>query len=409
MNFILIKDQRGIALITAILMLVVLSVLGIIAVNVTTIGAKITGNTRTSRQAFYMAEAGIDNAREVLRKHIAENWASYPENQRLSKELDLYKRGDGTLPDSSNVANFLPTDLPFINSTTMGNGSYKVYLTNDNSSDGIDIVTSTTDTNFHVTLTSFGYGPDNSRAIIQVTVLRVPIPNLPGAICLPGPNVNFFPSDSNAVTVEGDAYPAIAVNYSSSETEVREALLGPPDRSSKYTGEGGTPSVVTKTFPDPWGDLNKLQTLYQNLKNIADFNDISQSGFTLGSTSDPKLVVIDNDFTVPGGTVGAGILLVTGELIFEGNFDYDGMILVVGRGSIRRSGAGNGVINGGVYVANIEGPDESINATSDNTWGPPTWDTRGGGNSDIVKSAVLENTQLQKLPFVITSWKQIYQ
>lgn len=401
----IIKNQKGIALVTAILMLVVLSVIGIIAVNVTSIGAKITGNTRTSKQAFYMAEAGIETAREVLRKHISENWSAFPENQRLSKELNLYKRGDGTLPDSTNVANFLATDLPFINTTIMGNGSYKVYLTND----GSDGVTSTTDTNFHVTLTSFGYGPDNSQAIIQVTVLRTPIPNLPGAISLPGPNVVFLPSDSNAVDVAGEAYPAIAVNNSPAETTIRASLLGPPDRSSKYTGEGGTPSVVTEVFPDPWGNLDKLQTLYQNLKNIADFTNVTQSGFTLGSSTDPKLVVIDNNYYVPGGTTGTGILLVTGELVLEGNFNYDGMVLVIGKGSIRRSGAGNGVIAGGVFVANIEGIDHDINKTTDNAWGIPSWDTRGGGNSDIVKSTATENAALQKLPFVITSWKQIYQ
>jgi PilX N-terminal len=406
------KDQKGIALVTAILMLVVLSVIGIIAVNITTIGAKITGNTRTSKQAFYIAEAGIEAARELLRIRIAGG-------STVSAQLDLVKGADGSLTDSNNVANFSTSDdVPFINTTPLGNGSYKVYLTNDNEPSGG--VTSLTDTNSQVTLTSFGYGPDNSLAIIQATVLRVPIPNLPGAISLPGPHVSFNAGNSNAVSVEGEAYPAVAVNsveFGGSDVSRTEVIDGiPPNRLDKYTGEGYdgttspvTPSVKNMSFPDPWGNLSQLQTLYQNLKDMSDFNSPSNPGFTLGSDSDPKLVVIDGDYTVPGGATGSGILLVTGNLVFNGDIDYNGIILVIGKGSLTRSGAGNGNINGGIYVANIAGPDGNIDTRADNVWGTPTWDTSGGGTSAIDKVVLSENNALQMLPFVKTSWKQVYQ
>ncbi len=406
MKPILIKTQKGIALITAILMLVVLSVIGIIAVNVTTIGAKITGNTRTSKQAFYMAEAGIEAARELLRSRIEGG-------STVSAELFSVRGENGVLTDSTNVANFSGTDnddSPFIN-TTMGNGRYMVYLTNDNEPSGG--VTSLTDTNSQVTLTSFGYGPDNSRVVIQTIVIRN-IPNLPGAITMPGPDVIFHAGNSNASEANGYDYPAIAVNSTTSRTS---AIAGiPSGRLDNYQGLGydgtttpKTPSVVNMTFDGLWGDLSKLQTFYQNLKWMADFSSPSNPGFTLGTVSDPKVVVIDGNYTVPGGTTGAGILLVTGNLVFNGNIDYDGIILVIGKGSLTRSGAGNGNITGGVYVANIAGDDGNINTTADNKWGIPTWDTSGGGTSDIDKVLSSENNALQKLPFVKTSWKQIYQ
>ena len=208
----LIKDQKGIALITALLMLIVLSVLGIIAVNITSIGAKITGNTRTSKQAFYMAEAGIEAARELLRSRIAGG-------STVSAQLNLVKGADGVLTDSTNVANFSTTDdVPFIDTTNMGNGSYRVYLTN-NKLEPSGGVTSLTDTDSEVTLTSFGTGPDNSRAVIQVEVLRN-IPILPGAISMPGPNVSFHGGTSNASEANGYDFPAIAVNSAASRTEV---------------------------------------------------------------------------------------------------------------------------------------------------------------------------------------------
>lgn len=385
-------------------MLVVLSVIGIIAVNVTTIGAKITGNTRTSKQAFYLAEAGIEQARELLRSRIASG-------STISAQLLLLRGVDGILVDSTNINNFTTTDdVLFINTTTVGNGNFRVYLTNDLS----DGVTSTTDTNSQVTLTSFGAGPDNSRAVVQATVLRVPIPNLPGAITMPGPNVTFRAGNSNASEANGYGYPAIAVNSTTSRTSAIDGI--PENRRDNYQGLGydgttnpKTPSVVNMTFPDPWGNLTQLQTLYQSLKGMADFNSPSNPGFTLGTQLDPKLVVIDGDYTVPGGTTGAGILLVTGNLIFNGNIDYNGIILVIGKGSLTRTGAGNGNITGGVFVANIAGPDGNINTTADNLWGNPTWDTSGGGTSDIDKVLSSENNALQLLPFVKTSWRQLYQ
>ena len=119
------------------------------------------------------------------------------------------------------------------------------------------------------------------------------------------------------------------------------------------------------------------------------------------------MVVIDGDYTVTGGTSGAGILLVTGNLTLNGNISYDGMLLVVGKGIITRSGGGTGVISGGIFVANIAGVDGNINTTGDNTWGTPTWTTSGGGTSDIDYVYASENTAIQLLPFKRLSWKQL--
>ncbi len=71
------------------------------------------------------------------------------------------------LVNSNSLSNFSNTDdTPFISSTSFGAGSFVVYLTND-STDG---VTSTSDSNGRVTITSFGYGPNNSRSVVQTTV-----------------------------------------------------------------------------------------------------------------------------------------------------------------------------------------------------------------------------------------------
>ena len=84
------------------------------------------------------------------------------------------------------------------------------------------------------------------------------------------------------------------------------------------------------------------------------------------------------------------------------------MLLVVGKSSITRNGGGNGVFSGGIFVANIAGPDHNINTTGDNTWGTPVWNTGGGGTSDIDYVYATESNDLNLLPFVRLSWKQLY-
>ena len=54
----IIENQKGLALITAILVLLSLTVIGIVAVNSSNIEALITTNTKVSKQAFFLAEAG---------------------------------------------------------------------------------------------------------------------------------------------------------------------------------------------------------------------------------------------------------------------------------------------------------------------------------------------------------------
>jgi hypothetical protein len=287
-----INGQQGIALLTSILLLVALSVLGFAAVNISNVGTRITSNTQTSKQAFYIAEAGIEAARELLRTRMAGG-------NTLSNELNSVKGTNGSLVDSSNVANFSTTgNTPYINTTSFGKGNYKVYLTND----PVDGLTSITDTNGIVTLTSFGAGPDNARAVIQATIQKNGgVPDLPGAITMPGPHVTFAGGASNASSYSGDAtHPAIVVNSAASQTETIGGI--PSNRLNNYTGGGiGPPSVQNMTIPDPWANLSKMQALYNNLKGIADYSSPTAPGFTLGTSSNRKVVVIDGDYTLGGG------------------------------------------------------------------------------------------------------------
>ena len=141
-----------------------------------------------------------------------------------------------------------------------------------------------------------------------------------------------------------------------------------------------------------------------SLASTADFTSISAPGFTWGSTSSPKVVYINGDATI-GAETGAGILICTGNLSIHGNFAYNGLIMAIGKGSITRYGGGNGQIKGSIFAANILGPDGILN-TGDDAFGAPTYDTSGGGTSDITYDASSLTNVTKLAPFVKTSWKQ---
>ncbi|MBA4392325.1 MAG: hypothetical protein C0407_02115, partial [Desulfobacca sp.] len=383
-----IQNEKGVALVVTILLLLAFTVIGIAAINISTVGTKITFNTKTSKQAFYLAEAGAERARELLRTQLVGGTS-------LSAMLSTASNG-GTLTNSTTNPSFSGSNnTPFVATTNLGTGSFKVYLTND-STEG---ETSITDTNGTVTLTSIGSGPDNAVAIVQVTTTKgggITLPNLPGAITIAGPACVFDAPNSNAFAVAGGASnPAIAVNSAASYNTIT-GNSAVQNRSDQYTGTGGTPSVTNMVFGSPWDSISDLNKLYTTLKANADFTSTSAPGFTLGTTSNRKIVVTDGAMELNPTNSGAGILLVTGVLTLNGNFSYNGTILVFGQGSIERTGGGSGTITGGIYVANTVGPDGTINTADDafgfGTGNISTFDTDGGGNSTITYNAASQTS-----------------
>src|SRR5262245_1377566 len=141
--------SRGVALILALLVLSFLTVLGSALLTTSTIDIWISDNYKHTTQSLYLAEAGIDHAREVLRT------SGHPMTELLTSAAG---------PD-----HILQTadDVPLIPSSQLaeGSGFYEVWLRNDNS----DGVSSLADSNEGVTLLSIGQ-IGTSRKTMDVTV-----------------------------------------------------------------------------------------------------------------------------------------------------------------------------------------------------------------------------------------------
>ena len=92
---------------------------------------------------------------------------------------------------------------------------------------------------------------------------------------------------------------------------------------------------------------------------------------------------MDGDLTLgPGNPTGQGTLIVTGNLTLDGNFNWNGVIMVLGAGSVFRSGGGHGNIYGAIFVAKFTKTGADTDAFQ-----APTFDTSGGGTSNIQYSS----------------------
>src|SRR6185295_14237836 len=108
----------------------------------------------------------------------------------------------------------------------------------------------------------------------------------------------------------------------------------------------------------------------------------SQAGLG-ASNPDGVYTFVDGDLTLgPGNPTGQGTVIVTGKLTLNGNFQWNGVIIVLGTGEVYRSGGGHGDIYGAMFVAKFP-----TSGADTDQFGAPVFDTSGGGTSNIQYSS----------------------
>jgi len=408
-------NEKGIILAVVLMFVAILAAMGTITVVMTRAEIKTGDNYKNSEHAFFLAQAGAEHAREQLRAINAASAIKGSFTDELGDSAGLNGLLEGYVAGTD--------DVPLINSGSLTEGSYTVYLTND-SDDGIFNLT---DSNRTVTLTSVADGPNGTKATVEITVAIFDLFTPPSPITLVGPGANFAGNNSNAKDLYGDdqcaidligvTRPVVAMSHLADVPNVQSAInSSKPDTYHARNSTGGAvtattdPNLIATIIPSSvmtfiminYGvDLLNANDLNEMVKSVEKAADTVAAGGTtstsvyVGAPGDTKVVVAKGDFWLKDD--GAGILIVTGELTFNGNIDYDGMIFVIGEGYMRRNGAGNGTINGGIFVANTAGPD-GIPGTGDDALGPPTFDTNGGGNSNVSYCSTVMEQALRDVP-----------
>jgi hypothetical protein len=250
------------------------------------------------------------------------------------------------------------------------------------------------------------------------------IPNIPGAMVMDGDLPSFTPGSSNAFfacgadqvschssqlfpptngTVcppHGDE-PAIGAYDNASMATINGSFAGPPDRSGNYSGS--PLSVSNVNTPLSAGGLNTVQGLNALVNMVTSgalpsniYNGNVGALANPGTTHDPVINVVTGDLTMTNLT-GSGILLVEGNASFGGRPNYDGVILIVGKGNISIAGGGNGVIDGAMLVANLY--DGSGHPLTSGAPGTPVMNFSGLGNMTIQYDSCWVAAMNQSAPY----------
>ncbi|HEX3253585.1 MAG TPA: hypothetical protein VHS05_29395 [Pyrinomonadaceae bacterium] len=387
--------EKGAALITAVLLSMLLLAAGGTLVLTSTMTGITARDSTAEMQAYYAAEAGIARTLEVLRGNVA----STPSGTRASFTNVICSKSLWTTTSGASV-----------NVASDGSTSFQVVSIVDPESTDPDACTKPTYKPRQLAIRVRGLGPNSSEKNMEVVVDRytldypvkavVTLPNGSGDALpfnLGGSNV----TSTSGIDIDGgDSLAAFAINNADYNT-VNNVIDGCNADGTNCSGSGpnvfpGDPAVLNGSNTPSF--LSSVDTARQFLYGSEGMmNSAINQGryFTSGASAiastaglgannpDGVLTFVDGDFTLgPGNPTGQGTLIVTGDLTLDGNFNWNGVIMVLGTGHVYRSGGGNGNIYGAMFVAKF-----SKTGASTDVFGAPTFDTSGGGTANIQYSS----------------------
>ena len=399
------KDERGVAVVVAMVALMTLTALVLAFLAVSAYEPQISRNLADSTRARYIAEAGLESAYDSL---IADtNWNGF----LAGGTCDATFQGVVMGAQNQAIPGLTATSGTFtvrVRNDCRANDSLITGVTTENAANGAN------DTNDHVILTSVGtFGTATRTITVVVTrVANLLSPDSPArgqinaALSFPG-----YESDTrftgNSFTVDGRNHD-LSGNLVSPSSALLGISVGPEDQFVPSGGpvmhhETAIQASVSGTQDDNVVGLHESNAAITNaegnntiaaalltsasvtdfvnaVKGVADvtinstpsspasFNNIGNScpGGTIpnpppsgcwGTAADPKIVYIKgtvdttsafNALTVSGNSSGYGILLVEdGDFTINGNFFWQGPIIVTGAYvGVGINGGGNQEIRG---------------------------------------------------------------
>ena len=388
--------ERGAALITAVLISLLLLAAGGILVLTSTMTSLTAQDSTAEMQAYYAAEAGVARTLEVLRGNVQ----SFPAGTKATFHNVLCSRTLWTIT-SGDVVSIADNDSVRYQVTEIMDPDNK---TNE---DKCGLATYKPDLlRIHV----LGMGPGNSEKKMEIVVGRHTLDyGVPAVVTAPngsGNPIAFALGDSNVTTSSGaDAsgsgvtLPAFAISSGDYNTTNNVIDGCNPDGTNCGNGPNVTPGdptvLVTGNTPSflqsvesarlfLYGPEGMLHSAINQGRYFTSGTAAISSTAGLGASNpDGVLTFVDGDLVLgPGNPTGQGTLIVTGKLTLDGNFNFNGVIMVLGAGEVHRSGAGHGNIYGAMFIAKFD----KTGASTD-VFQAPTFDTTGGGSANIQYSS----------------------
>jgi hypothetical protein len=234
--------------------------------------------------------------------------------------------------------------------------------------------------------TALAFLPNGSQKILQYLAAPIPLNlSFQAALTLDGNGVVFNTNTSDDFWVKGnDQYAALncnpnppvpavtAVGFTNpaDQSNITGKIpsgpppAGNPDRRGNYTNYAApTPDVFQVTPPANLTTVAGLNNLVQTITQLADVPPITPPGQLTDtnnfmpsamSATNPMTIVVNGDLVINGWHHdGYGLLLVTGELTYDPDAFWHGIILVIGKGWFHASQGSStgGHIEGALFIA----------------------------------------------------------
>jgi hypothetical protein len=256
-------------------------------------------------------------------------------------------------------------------------------------------------------ITSFATLANGSQKILQYLVAAnlITLPPFPAAITLVGRNVDYSGPFTGSWVVTGNdtinlgsctSGPSVyAIGFSNNDATSQSNItasgaVATPPYKFNYTGQGGTtPNVhyIGGSIPANFQTPAQIDAFAQSISQYADVPPIpgpaTGSDLPAGmSAANMMTVVVNGNLDLTGWhNTGYGLLLVTGNLTYDPDAFWYGIVLVIGQGYMTGSHSGSGQFVGGLLLA------KTRDTTGTLFPGPslPSWDgtTAGSYGSNI--------------------------
>lgn len=383
------RGERGAALLTVLMLSTLLLSAGGTLILVSTMSARIAIDSTAEMQAYYGAEGGLQATLNVLRGNVSpRSGMASGSTMNFRKAVTL---GNSNLPSDTSTSAHLSGWLNYDYTPTGATLPDRVTLTSNyapqngmafsvvvDDPDNIPVANGEPD---RLRLRVTGYGPKGAIKKLELIINRTNFDYDPVATIMmrssdDGTPITFDAGNSAAKEYSGhdhggssNTLPAFGSN-TDADMAVEVAAANKGTVATPIAGKFGTSAL-----PSWLRTANQARTFLKEQKA----NAVSQGRYfdsfsgNSGSTSSPAFTFVDGDCNLDGG---AGLLIVTGNLEMNGNPSFDGVILVLGEGSINRKGGGNGNIYGSITVAKFD-----VNGTGG--FLAPSFTTNGGGNATI--------------------------
>lgn len=391
-----IGEEKGVALILGMLLLLVATLIGINALNTSMVDVLIAGNERTSVQAFYVAEAGIHEFMGRFREGATHEIVdSDPTNPNWKVLLASYP-GKGATQigySSANPNSYLSLQTKL---------DYGVEI--KHKIDSMNQVVTYGGAPIYI-LRSFGFTRDGGNKALEVEIRKSSGYDPPAAIYSERP----ISIQGNSTYING--YNGCASIHHKPGVMTPTTTLPPIIELDNPPIDGSPPKMTRMNYP--LLPILPIKEMIDYIKGDANFKYSYSENHTLTGYSNSWGMPISHDSNLPitysgpmniiyfnmngdktltlaGGSHGAGLLLVEGNLVVNGDFTWYGVILTTG--SVVITGSGEKNLTGGL----LSGGTASVTAGS------------GGDLGFIYCSGVSNHLKSIVPPLKMNRWREIF-